>query len=218
MPEILSPGIARYLAGLESPATLEAPHDRILAEMERHAEERNFPYIGPHVGRVLYLLARLTGARRVLEMGSGFGYSAYWFALGMGPGGVVTLTEYSREDSQRAREFFRQGGIEGRGRFLVGDALELVAREPGPFDIILCDIDKRDYPKVPGLVKPKLRAGGLLLVDNMLWSGRVAEPEPDANTRAIQELARTLYADPDFFTTTLPIRDGVTVSLKRGAA
>lgn len=208
MPEIMSETLSTYLADLEK------PHDQILAEMQREAERRQFPFIGPHVGRVLMLLARVSGARRAFEMGSGFGYSAYWLALGMGPQGRITMTEYSQEDSDRAREYFRRGGLEERGRFLVGDALELIKEEKGPFDLILCDIDKQDYPQVPGLTKPRLRKGGLLLVDNMLWSGRVTEPDPDETTRAILALTDALYNDPELHTTMLPIRDGVTVSVK----
>lgn len=208
MSGILEPSIEEYLG------RLEAPHDQVLAEMQREGERRGFPIIGPHVGRVLFLLARLSGARRALELGSGFGYSAYWLAVGLGPQGVVTLTEYSREESERARDYFRRGGIEERGRFLVGDALELVAEEPGPFDIVLCDIDKKDYPRVPEVVKPRLKRGGLLLVDNMLWSGRVAAGDGEESTQAILELTRRLYGDAELHTTMLPIRDGVTVSLR----
>lgn len=208
MATILNPAIEEYLTHLET------PHDQVLAEMQRYGDERRFPYIGLHVGRILFLLARLMGARRAFEMGSGFGFSAYWLALGMGPEGRVTLTEHSPENSDRAREFFRRGGIEDRARFVVGDALQLLEEEEGPFDIILCDVDKPQYPAVPPLVKPRLRRGGLLLVDNMLSGGRVLEPPGDPATRGILELTQQLYQDPDFFTSLLPIRDGVTVSLK----
>jgi len=96
-----------------------------------------------------------------------------------------------------------------------GDALEILARHPGPFDIIFCDIDKRDYPKVHPLMKPRLRAGGLFICDNMLWSGRVADAErQDDDTRGVRELTRLLYADTDLATTILPLRDGVSISLK----
>lgn len=208
MPPILTPAIESYLSQLET------PHDQVLAEMERYGEERAFPYIGSHVGRMLFILARVTGARRALEMGSGFGFSAYWLALGMGPEGRVILTEYSGENLAMAREYFRRGGIEDRAEFLEGDALELVRDLAGPFDLILVDVDKVQYPQIPELVKPRLRKGGLLLVDNMLFSGRVLHDAEDPSTRGIQTLTRQLYEDADFLTSMLPIRDGVTVSLR----
>jgi predicted O-methyltransferase YrrM len=110
-----------------------------------------------------------------------------------------------------------RAGLSERVRFLIGDARELLARETGPYDVIFCDIDKHQYPDVPDLAHPRLRPGGLLIVDNMLWSGRVLDPEhqSDPDTRGVQRLTEILSTGPDWSTTLVPLRDGVTVSVRR---
>ena len=186
------------------------------AKMEEHGRERGFPFIGPLVGPVLTLLARSIGARRVFECGSGFGYSALWFADAVGPKGEVTLTDWSAEDLALARGFLGEAGLAARCRFLEGDALDLLAAEKGPFDVILLDVDKEAYPASLALTVPRLRRGGLLVTDNLLWSGRVADGRArDAATRAVREYNRLLYAHPDLDTVILPLRDGVGVSRRR---
>lgn len=206
--DIVASAVDEYLAKLSVPA------DPTLAEMERYGYSRGFPIVGPQVGRLIYILARALGARRVLELGSGFGYSAYWFALAVGEGGRVVLTEWSKENADRAREYFKLGGLFDRFESHVGDALETAPRLSGPFDIIFNDIDKESYPRVLDVVRPLLRVGGLFMSDNMLWSGAVLSKNPDALTKAILALTKQLYEAPDFFTTIAPIRDGVSVSLR----
>jgi len=207
--EIVHPAIEEYLKGL-------APDpDPVLKEMEVLAESRSFPIVGPLVGRLLTLLALAVGARRILELGSGYGYSAYWFARGLPPDGEIVCTEYSEENARRARQFFARGGIRQRITFEVGEALELVERHPGPFDLIFMDIDKESYPEAFPKLLPRLRAGGLLITDNMLWSGAVVRPAADAATRGIQAYTRLLYGSQELSTVILPLRDGVSVSLKR---
>ncbi len=192
------------------------PRDPVAAEMEAYAARHGFPIVGPLVGHLLFVLARACGARRVYEMGSGYGYSTLWFARAVGPGGQVVHTDGDAENSRRAREYLGRAGLADRVRFEVGDARQLIAREPGPFDVVFCDVDKEQYPDVPGLAVPRLRAGGLLVIDNLLWDGWVAEPADadDDETRGIQELTRRLYADPGLATTIVPLRDGVSVSVK----
>ncbi len=176
---------------------------------------RRFPIVGPLVGRLLFLLARSAGARSVFECGSGFGYSACWFARALPPGGRVVLTDGSADNCAAARDFLDRAGLLDRAFIEQGNALQILNRSPGPFDIIFCDIDKRDYPRVHPLMKPRLRPGGLFVCDNMLWSGRVASSEhQDDNTLGVRELTRLLYADAELETTLLPLRDGVSVSLR----
>lgn len=207
--DIVNPGIEEYLRRVAPPG------EGVLREMERLASRRRFPIVGPLVGRLLNVLARSIGARDVFECGSGFGYSAFWFALALPPGGRVLLTEGSAENCASALGFLSRAGLMDKASIEKGDALEILASQPGPFDIIFCDIDKRDYPKVHPLVKPRLRAGGLFLCDNMLWSGRVADAQcQDEDTQGVRELTRLLYDDPDLATTILPLRDGVSISLK----
>jgi predicted O-methyltransferase YrrM len=186
----------------------------VLIEMERQAAVRDFPIVGPLVGRTLCLLARSIGARRILELGSGFGYSAYWFARALPEDGELILTEASAKNSAQAREFFQQGGVRCRLRFEVGDALEIIDRLPGEFDIIFNDVDKEQYPAAFYKAIPRVRVGGYFLSDNMLWGGRVVEDTTDATTRGILELTRLLFQAPNLYTVILPIRDGVSLSLK----
>jgi len=182
--------------------------------MEAYAAKHGFPIIGPLVGPILYQLARMIGAKRVFELGSGFGYSAVWFSQAVGPRGRVIMTEGDPANSVRAMGYLTRARLAARVTPLVGDALTLLKRERGTFDVILNDIDKWQYPEVFPIARKKLRRGGLLITDNMLWSGRILEKNPDRNTRGVLGLTRLLYASPDFFTVLLPVRDGVTVSLK----
>ena len=208
--DIVHPEIDRYLHELSN------PRDPILREMEVLAAERSFPIVGPQVGRILALLARAIGARRVIELGSGFGYSAYWFARAVGPAGQVVLTETAAENAALAREFLGRGGLADRVRIEVGDALEIIDRIGGQFDVVFNDVDKEQYPRVLERAAAALRPGGLLISDNMLWFGTVLEPRPEQeSTRGVQELTRRLYASDEFETVLLPVRDGVTVSLYR---
>ena len=205
----VTPKIDQYLEGLL------VEKDPVLREMERLGRSRDFPIVGPQVGRVLFLLAKLTGAKRVFEMGSGFGYSAYWFAKALGAGGKVFQTEGSKENSKQSREFFRRGGLENKSEFLVGDALELFDKVKGAFDIVFIDMDKENYPKAFKKAKPRIRRGGLILADNVLWFGKVVDGPRDAETRGILEFTRLLFNDPEFFATILPIRDGVAVGYRQ---
>ena len=189
--------------------------DIILAEMERLANTRHFPIVGPVVGRLLAQLARLVGAERVLEMGAGFGYSAYWVARVLPPDGRLLAIERSAENARLAREWLGRTGLDDKVEFIVGDALEVVAGLPGPFDLIFVDVDKEQYPASFSLTVPRLRPGGLLITDNILWSGRVLAPDPaEASTRGVQEYTRLIYENSRLYTTILPVRDGLAVSLK----
>jgi predicted O-methyltransferase YrrM len=208
--DIVNPAIDRYLHDLAN------PRDPVLREMEVVAAEQGFPIVGPQVGRVLHWLARSISAHRVLELGSGFGYSAYWFARAVGPAGQVILTEGSDERAGMAREFLSRGGFSERTTILVGDALEIAERIGGQFDIVFNDVDKDQYPQVLDRALALLRPGGLFVSDNMLWSGAVLDAQPrEASTKGVQELTRMIYASRELETVLLPIRDGVTVSSYR---
>ncbi|MER3412842.1 MAG: O-methyltransferase [Armatimonadota bacterium] len=194
---------------------LERPRHSVLLEMERIAREEQFPIIGPECGRVLAVLSAAIGARRVFEMGSGFGYSTLWFALAVGEGGEVVHTDSDETNSQRAREFLSRAGVEARCRFLLGDAHELLVAETEPFDCILIDIEKPGYPQALEEAVPRLRPGGLLFAHNVLWSGRVANPsETDDATEGIREFNRAARSRPDLVTFLNPVDDGLSVSLR----
>jgi len=191
------------------------PRSAVLTEMEVQAKQRNIPIVGPAVARVLYQYAKLVGAKRIFELGSAIGYSTIWWAQAVGDGGEVHYTDGDRNKAAEARGYFEREGVQDRIRIHVGDALEILSEQKQEFDIIFNDVDKEDYPRVLHLVHGRLRKGGLFITDNVLWSGRVTQTNSqEASTRAIQEFNRRLYANQEFFTTVLPIRDGVAVAMK----
>lgn len=208
MIEIVSKAIDQYIEGQYQ------EDDSILREMQAWGEERDFPLVGPQVGRLLFILTKLLKAERVLEMGSGYGYSAYWSAKALPTDGKVIQTEFSQANSKKAREFFKRGGLSDKAEFFVGDALKLVDEISGNFDIIFLDLNKEQYPAAFKKAKSRLKAGGLLLADNTLWFGRVIEDDKDPTTQGIREFTQLLFGDKDFFATILPVRDGVALGYK----
>jgi predicted O-methyltransferase YrrM len=191
------------------------PRDSVMQEMEAEAAKRDIPIVGPAVGRVLYQYARLINAKKVFELGSAIGYSTLWFARAVGEGGEVFYTDSDPKNADEASGYFRRAGVAERIHIGVGDALEQLAQRQREFDIIFNDVDKEYYPRVLDLVPKHLRSGGLFITDNVLWSGQVAdENATDKNTRAIQEFNQRLYGMKDFFTTILPLRDGLAVAVK----
>ncbi|MBZ5689004.1 MAG: O-methyltransferase [Acidobacteriia bacterium] len=190
--------------------------DDVLAEMEEYATEHNVPIVGPAVARVLQQLALMISARSVFELGSAIGYSTIWWAQAVGENGRVIYTDGDSKNAERARGYFARAGVSDRITLHTGDALEVLSEQKQEFDIIFNDVDKDDYPRVLRLVAPRLRKGGLFITDNVLWSGRVAEKNPtDSRTKAIVEFNRKLHDSKDFYTTILPIRDGLAVALKK---
>ncbi len=207
---ITNPAVEDYLHGL-------APErDPVLTEMEKVAAERKVPIVGPLVGRLLYQLAKMIGARSVFEMGSAIGYSTIWWARSLADGGRVIYTDGDRKNSDEARRYFERAGVADRVVIQTGDALEILSEQRGEFDIIFNDIDKEDYPRAFRLAVPRLRKGGLLVSDNVLWHGTVAEPPQfhDNSTKRIVEYNRLMYESKELFTTILPLRDGVAVAMK----
>lgn len=190
--------------------------DSVLAEMEDYASQHKIPIVGPAVAAVLQQLALMISARTVFELGSAIGYSTIWWAHAVGEQGKVIYTDGDPKNAERARGYFSRAGVSKQIKLYTGDALEVLSEQKQEYDIIFNDVDKEDYPRVLRLVAPHLRKGGLFITDNVLWSGRVAEKEPkDPQTKAILEFNRKLYDSKEFYTTILPIRDGLAVALKR---
>jgi caffeoyl-CoA O-methyltransferase len=208
---ILTPAVESYLNALLP------PRDPVLAEMERLAEQEDIPIIGPACCRLMALLVQMTGARRIFEMGSAIGYASIWLARAAGPRAKVYYTDGDPKNLVRAREFLRRAGVLPRVELLQGDALRLLRKTPGTFDLIFVDVDKHQYPAALRLASSRLRRGGLLVTDNVLWSGRVARPAPpgDKFTPKIQEFNRRIYADERLFSVIVPLRDGVAVCRKK---
>jgi len=191
------------------------PRDEVLVEMEAHASKNDVAIVGPAVARVLYQLAVISGAKKIFEMGSAIGYSTIWWARAVGDGGRVVYTDGDPKRADQARRYFDRAGVSQRITVRVGDALEFLSEEKQQYDIIFNDVDKTDYPRVFRLALPRLKSGGLFITDNVLWSGKVSESNPDTTTKAILEFNKLIYDSTDLFTTILPIRDGVAVCMKK---
>ena len=203
------------------PAKLEAymdgllpERDAVLAEMERYAKKHDVPIIGPACGRLLYLLTQISGAKRIFEMGSAIGYSTLWFARAAGPGSQIFYTDGDSANAVRARRNLERAGVLDRVKILTGDAVELLDTVPGEFDIILIDVYKHQYPAAGKKAVARLKSGGLLITDNVLWSGKVAKPAKDRDTRSILEFNKMVYASKELFPVIVPLRDGVSVCRK----
>jgi len=207
---IVDPRIESYIASLDVQA------DPVLAAMEALAERRRFPIVGRQAGMLLGILAHGIGARRVLELGSGYGYSALWFARVLPADGRVTCTDLSRDNRDLAMGYFRTTGLEAKMEFLVGDALALAREQKPGFDVVFLDIDKEGYPAGLDVALPLVRSGGLLIADNVLWSGRVADPAAkDPATEALRTFNKRIFSDASLESVILPIRDGIAVCRKR---
>ena len=210
MTPILSSALEKYIYGILP------KRDPVLAEMERYAKKHDVPIIGPAVARMIYLLAQISGARRIFEMGSAIGYSTIWLARAAGPDAEVYYTDGDAANAKRARGYFQRAGVNERVQVLTGDAIELIDSVPGEFDLIFIDVDKHQYPAALRKALPRLRNEGLLITDNVLWSGRVARhaSAKDANTRGVQEFNRMVYSSSVLFPVIIPLRDGVAVCRK----
>lgn len=209
MSGITDPAVEKYLYGLLP------ERDPVLVEMERAARRRDIPIVGPAVGRLLHQYAQLIDARRIFEMGSAIGYSTIWLARAAGDGAEVYYTDGSKANARRAERYLERAGVSRTVRVSVGDSLQLLHATPGEFDLIFNDVDKHQYPDVFPLALPRLRQGGLLVADNTLWFGRVVrQRRPDADTRGILGFNRLLYSTPGLHTVIVPLRDGLSISLK----
>ncbi|BBO23033.1 O-methyltransferase [Candidatus Nitrosymbiomonas proteolyticus] len=211
MAELHHPDLRSYLD------SLVPKRPRELQIMEEYAREHGFPIVGPASGQFCYLQARLIGAKRVFELGSGYGYSTAWFcrAVRENGGGEVHHVVWDKDLSNRARRHLDSLGYGDIVRFTVGEAVNALIHAEGPFDLIFNDIEKEAYPASLPVISEKLRSGGLLIVDNLLWSGRVFDPsDTEASTQAIREFTRLVVNDPGWVASLVPIRDGLLVAQK----
>src|SRR5277367_153603 len=208
MANVLTPPVEKYLSEI-IPA-----RDSVVADMEQYAREHSVPIIGPECGRLLYLLTQISGARRIFEMGSAIGYSAAWFARAAGPQAEVYFTDSDPKNVELAKDNFRKAGISDRIHILLGDAVDLIDTVSGEFDIILIDVFKHQYPAALKKSLPRLKHGGLLITDNVLWSGKVTEAPRDDQTRGVLEFNNMVYSSKELFPVIVPLRDGVAVCRK----
>ncbi len=208
--DVVNPYLDAYLT-----QRLCSKDDPVLLEMEARAIETNFPIVGPQVGRLIQFLTLLRNARVVFELGSGFGYSTLWFARSVGRDGMVHHTDRSEENRQKARGYLTRAGVIDRVQFHSGDALAAFESSGVSPDILFMDIDKEQYPDAYGLFKDRMKNGALVIVDNLLWDGRVIDMDnTEPSTLGVKRYTDLILADHRFVTTIVPVRDGVGLSLK----
>ncbi len=200
-------------------AAHSTPPEPLLAEIERstktHCKQPQM-LTGAHEGRLLTLLVQLTGARRVLEVGTFTGYSALAMAAGLPEGGTILTCEINADHARIARAFFDRSAQRRRIEVRLGPALETLAALPEheSFDLAFLDADKENYPAYYELILARLRPGGLLVADNVLWSGKVLDPR-EASDRALAVFNDLVHGDPRVENVLLPVRDGVMLTRKR---
>jgi len=211
--DIVDPRIETYMED-----RLRRFDEPVLLEMEAYGKEHNFPLVGRNVGATLEVLARAVGARRIMELGSGYGYSGYWHARAAGPDGEVHLTDGDPANAERGREYLERAGLADRIEYHVGDAVTEMGKLDGEFDVVFCDIDKDGYPDAWRAASKRIRVGGLYVCDNVLWYGRVAVEDPDDArphyTEAVLEHNRLIADDERYVSTIVPTRDGVLVATR----
>lgn len=191
-------------------------HEEV-ARMEEHANRERFPIIGPSSGFFCYQMARLIEARRIFEMGSGFGYSTAWFAKALrdNGGGEVFHVVWDEFLSLRAKKHIDALGFDDLVRYRVGEAVQTLRETSGPFDLVFNDIDKKGYPDALPEIEKKLRPGGLLIVDNLLWHGRVFDDiHQDPSTRGVREFTRLIFDSECWIPSIVPLGDGLLVAVR----
>jgi predicted O-methyltransferase YrrM len=217
MVQIIPEPVARYLHELNRLT------DQVLIDLARTGAAQDVPLIDAEVGALLRVLALSLGATRILEIGTAIGYSGIWLAGALPQGGMLLTMEMDQERARTARDNFERAGLADRVSVIVGDAQRMVAKVSGPFDLIFQDGSKLLYVPLLDRLVSLLRPGGLLITDNVLWDGEVvpgfvSEPRRrDDETRAIAEYNQRLNAHPQLMTATVPLRDGVAISVKRPA-
>jgi predicted O-methyltransferase YrrM len=180
--DIVNPQVETYMRSL-----LERYDETVLLEMEAEGRERGFPIIGRLVGVTVELLARSIGARRVFELGSGFGYSAYWFSRAVGSGGEVHCTDGDPANEAKALGYLERAALADRVRWHVGDAVSNLAEVDGEFDVVYDDIDKVGYPDAWRAAAERIRVGGLYICDTSCGTAASRRPSPPVRHRAILE-------------------------------
>jgi predicted O-methyltransferase YrrM len=211
---IVPDAIEAYLAKLNHAG------DPVLDAIAAGNATRGLPLVDAEVGALLRVLATAAAATRILEIGTAIGYSGIWLARALPPGGMLVTMEFNEERAREARENFARAGLSDRVSVVVGDAQLKLAKVSGPFDLIFQDGDKKLYTPLLDRLVGLLRPGGLLVTDNVLWDGKVVPgfasgaADDDVDTRAIAEYNKRVAAHPHLLTSIIPLRDGVSISVK----
>ncbi|QLK25349.1 O-methyltransferase [Natrinema zhouii] len=220
MTDVLTDEIARFVRAVGPDP------DETLIEMDEYAAAEGFPHVGPEVGAFLRFVARLSDAKRIFEFGSGYGYSAYWFAEALPEDGEIVLTEVDQDELELAREYMAAGGYGGLTHYELGDAMETIDRYDGPFDIVLIDHQKERYADAFEAVRSKVPVGGVVVADNAItasvvefdalleWAEGDAPADCTEHTRGVIDYLETVRADPAFETIVVPLGEGIAVSYR----
>lgn len=195
-----------------------SPEPKVLAELN-HETYSKVPYprmLSGHIqGRILAMISRMLRPHRILEIGTYTGYSAICLAEGLAPGGHLTTIDINSDLEAMVRRYFAMAGISESCTLVVGDATVEAAKIEGPLDLVFLDADKENYIRYFDIVLPKLRSGGIVLADNVLWSGRVLDPhENDYETQGLRDFVAHVQACPEVDELLLPVRDGIMVIIK----
>jgi caffeoyl-CoA O-methyltransferase len=213
MTQVLSSQLSQYIDSLipERPPELEA--------MEAWAKEHDFPIIGPACGYLCYQVARMIGARKIFELGSGYGYSTAFFARALkeNGGGVVHHVVWDDELSNRARKHLTALGFHDEVRYHNAEAVETLRNSTdGPYDLIFNDIDKHGYPASLPVIEERLRPGGVLIIDNMIWHNRIFDSNDHTpDTQGVRAVTKALTTSPKWIASLVPIRDGMFVAVRK---
>jgi predicted O-methyltransferase YrrM len=211
---IVHPEIESYMRTLAS-----LTDDSVLLEMEAFAKQQNFPIVNRLVGIFLATQAKMIQARRVFEFGSGYGYSAYWFAKAVGAKGQVICSDINPANRAAAEQYLASTDLWQRLNFQIGEAQDVFLSTEGMFDICYNDVDKEAYPEIWQMAKHRIRPGGLYIADNVLWNGRVITQNDvgaiSGATKAIIKHNQMIFDDAEFETFINPTRDGVLVARRK---
>ncbi len=189
-----------------------------LLYMEEYAREKDFKIIGPIVGHLCYQLARMVQAHRIFELGSGYGYSTAWFAKAVieNGGGIVHHVVWDEILSRKAQVHLANLGYSSVVQYHTGEAVSVLYDSPDQYDLIFNDIDKEAYPASLPVIYEKLRHGGVLVVDNLLWYGRIFDPADKSEaTNGVRLFTQQIVNDSAWISSILPIRDGVLLAYKK---
>ncbi|MCH7662255.1 MAG: O-methyltransferase [Chloroflexi bacterium] len=210
--DLYNPLIPPYLDGLVPPRPKE------MQKMEAYAKEHGFPIIGPASGYLCYQIARMINAKKIFELGSGYGYSTAWFAKAVveNGGGQVHHVVWDEELSKMAQKHLGELGYTDVIKYTVGEAVQTLRDSEDAYDLIFSDIDKEGYPDSLHVIENKLRSGGVLIVDNLLWNGDIFDKQDRSKaTLAIRRFTQMMSESKTWISSIVPIRDGVLVALKK---
>lgn len=177
---------------------------------DTHAKVLMPRMLSGHVqGRFLSMISHFMSPMNILEVGTYTGYSAICLAEGLPPGGKLVTVDVNEELESRVRNYFEEAGFNHKIDYRIGNAAQIIPALDTIFDLVFIDADKENYSKYYDLVFDKVRAGGLILADNVLWSGKVTKPKPDKDTRALLEFNQKIMNDPRVENLLMPLRDGI---------